>query len=72
MIGLVDRERIDAALYDDFESEKAKEVIDQICLPHQLKKIPILFLHCLFMFKFVFFYSYNLCYSVFGFLLLVW
>lgn len=25
MIGLVDRERIDAALYDDFESEKAKE-----------------------------------------------
>lgn len=33
MIGLVDRERIDAALYDDFESEKAKEVIDQIFLP---------------------------------------
>lgn len=31
MIGLVDRERIDAALYDDFESEKAKEVTDQIC-----------------------------------------
>ncbi|KAG0600569.1 hypothetical protein M758_11G044100 [Ceratodon purpureus] len=25
MIGLVDRERVDAALYDDFESEKAKE-----------------------------------------------
>ena len=34
MIGLVDRERIDAALYDDFETEKAREVIDQICLLH--------------------------------------
>lgn len=27
MIGLVDRERVDEALYDDFESEKAREVI---------------------------------------------
>jgi hypothetical protein len=27
MIGLVDRERVDAALYDDFESEKAREVM---------------------------------------------
>lgn len=26
MIGLVDRERVDAALYDDYESEKAREV----------------------------------------------
>lgn len=26
MIGLVDRERVDEALYDDFESEKAREV----------------------------------------------
>jgi hypothetical protein len=26
MIGLVDRERVDAALYDDFESAKAREV----------------------------------------------
>lgn len=26
MIGLVDRERIDAALYDDFETVKAREV----------------------------------------------
>jgi len=27
MIGLVDRERVDEALYDDFESEKAREVM---------------------------------------------
>lgn len=27
MIGLVDRERVDEALYDDFESDKAREVI---------------------------------------------
>lgn len=27
MIGLVDRERVDEALYDDFESSKAREVI---------------------------------------------
>jgi hypothetical protein len=26
MIGLVDRQRVDEALYDDFESEKAREV----------------------------------------------
>jgi len=26
MIGLVDRERVDAALYDDFETAKAREV----------------------------------------------
>lgn len=26
MIGLVDRERVDAALYDDYETEKAREV----------------------------------------------
>jgi hypothetical protein len=26
MIGLIDRERVDAALYDDFETEKAREV----------------------------------------------
>jgi hypothetical protein len=26
MIGLVERERVDAALYDDFESDKAREV----------------------------------------------
>lgn len=26
MIGLVDRDRIDAALYDDYETEKAREV----------------------------------------------
>lgn len=26
MIGLVDRERVDEALYDDFESAKAREV----------------------------------------------
>lgn len=26
MIGLVDRERIDAELYDDFETAKAREV----------------------------------------------
>jgi hypothetical protein len=27
MIGLVDRERVDEALYGDFESDKAREVI---------------------------------------------
>ena len=27
MIGLVDRERIDKELYDDFESDKAREVV---------------------------------------------
>lgn len=27
MIGLIDRERVDEALYDDFESAKAREVI---------------------------------------------
>lgn len=26
MIGLIDRERVDAALYDDYETEKAREV----------------------------------------------
>lgn len=26
MIGLADHERVDAALYDDFESDKAREV----------------------------------------------
>lgn len=26
MIGLADHERVDAALYDDFETEKAREV----------------------------------------------
>lgn len=26
MIGLIDRERVDEALYDDFESAKAREV----------------------------------------------
>lgn len=26
MIGLVDRERVDAALYDDYETDKAREV----------------------------------------------
>lgn len=26
MIGLVDRERVDAELYDDFETQKAREV----------------------------------------------
>lgn len=26
MIGLVDRERIDAELYDDFETDKARDV----------------------------------------------
>lgn len=26
MIGLVDRERVDAALYDDYETEKSREV----------------------------------------------
>lgn len=28
MIGLADHERVDAALYDDFESDKAREVIN--------------------------------------------
>jgi DNA topoisomerase-6 subunit B len=32
LIGLVDRERVDAALYDDFESDKAKEVRDSVLL----------------------------------------
>lgn len=32
MIGLVDRERVDQALYDDYESEKAREVRDPICV----------------------------------------
>lgn len=30
MIGLVDRERVDEALYDDFESDKAREVISLV------------------------------------------
>lgn len=33
MIGLVDRERVDEALYDDFESVKAREV-RVVCSPH--------------------------------------
>ncbi|TKY58425.1 DNA topoisomerase 6 subunit B [Spatholobus suberectus] len=28
MIGLVDHERVDAALYDDYETEKVREVIE--------------------------------------------
>lgn len=44
MIGLVDRERIDAALYDDFESEKAKEVIDRIRMSLHMRKL-IVILH---------------------------
>jgi len=31
MIGLVDRERVDAALYDDYETEKAREVCLILC-----------------------------------------
>lgn len=30
MIGLADHERVDAALYDDFETDKAREVC--VCL----------------------------------------
>lgn len=31
MIGLIDRERIDAELYDDFETAKAREVCVLFC-----------------------------------------
>lgn len=32
MIGLIDRERVDEELYDDFESAKAREVIFQVTI----------------------------------------
>lgn len=32
MIGLIDRERVDEELYDDFESAKAREVILQVSI----------------------------------------
>lgn len=32
MIGLVDRERVDEELYDDFESVKVREVCIAICM----------------------------------------
>jgi hypothetical protein len=32
MIGLVDRERVDAQLYDDYETAKAREVCVCVCV----------------------------------------
>lgn len=33
MIGLVDRERVDQELYDDYETAKAREVYGRLVLP---------------------------------------
>ena len=36
MIGLVDRERVDAALYDDYETVKAREVCQLMCYQYYM------------------------------------